>query len=266
MIHQKNQGVSVARNVGIENSTGEYLLFVDSDDFVDKQYIEVLYNNLISVSADLSICTILDVHEGFINYFKFSNNIKCYNNRQAIEHFGMINKKNFYTIYAKLVKRSIVEKNRFPIGRAFSEDRAVLYKWYFAANKIVETDAVLYFYNIIEGSAIHRKYDYYMLGELDTEREMLNFFKENNFYELYHKFLYNYVDEIGRQYNEILSNFNDKATAKKLKKQLKQIVKKEKYEHNLCPKNNPVCYNVLYPKTMRIYWTCKGLVSKIKKG
>ena len=46
----------------------------------------------------------------------------------------------------------------------------------------------------------------------------------------------------------------------------KEVVKKERAEHNLCPKNNPECYNTLYPKLMKIYWTYKGILGKMVKG
>ena len=271
VIHQKNQGVSVARNIGINCSTGEYLMFVDSDDTIDKECISTLYQNLITEDADISLSAYKRIDNKNadsvynVNPDENLNNIHTYTNRQAIEYFGMNDITYLYFIWAKLIKRSIVEKNKFPTDRAFAEDSAVLYKWYFDANIIVETTNILYFYNINENSITKKPYGYYRLGELDTEKERLDFFKENNFNELYHKFLYKHIDESVRQYNEILTTLNDKKTAKFLKSQIKLTIKKEKIEHSICPENNPVCYNTLYPKLMKMYWTYKGVLSKIKR-
>ena len=53
VIHKKNGGLSDARNVGIKNSTGEYLSFIDSDDYIDNDMIECLYNACIKNNADI---------------------------------------------------------------------------------------------------------------------------------------------------------------------------------------------------------------------
>ena len=57
VLHISNGGVSVARNTGIESSTGSYLTFVDADDWVDNDYIEKMYNNIIELDADIALCS-----------------------------------------------------------------------------------------------------------------------------------------------------------------------------------------------------------------
>ncbi|EGP5467598.1 glycosyltransferase, partial [Enterococcus faecium] len=64
VIHQPNSGVSSARNTGLENAQGKFIGFVDSDDYIESDMYEFLYNNLIEEKADLSICGIYDVYEG----------------------------------------------------------------------------------------------------------------------------------------------------------------------------------------------------------
>ena len=66
VIHKENGGVSSARNVGVENATGEYIGFVDSDDYIEKDMYEVLINNLKKENADISIISNYEVYKNKI--------------------------------------------------------------------------------------------------------------------------------------------------------------------------------------------------------
>ena len=63
----------------------------------------------------------------------------------------------------------------------------------------------------------------------------------------------------------ILKTYNDKIIAKKLKRMLKNAINEKKALPHFSPKNDPVCYNALYPKLMKIYWIINSELSKIKK-
>ena len=62
VVHQKNSGVSSARNTGIKHATGEYMSFCDGDDALENDMYDFLYNNLVADNADISICGIRMVH------------------------------------------------------------------------------------------------------------------------------------------------------------------------------------------------------------
>ncbi|MBF0843756.1 glycosyltransferase, partial [Streptococcus danieliae] len=63
VVHQENQGPSAARNRGIQLAQGEYLTFVDADDFLETTYLEVLYQSLVEHDADISICNFTSFNE-----------------------------------------------------------------------------------------------------------------------------------------------------------------------------------------------------------
>ena len=63
VISQKNQGVAVARNTGLANACGDYIVFIDSDDFVKENYLEVLYNESCKTNADVVICNFYRYYE-----------------------------------------------------------------------------------------------------------------------------------------------------------------------------------------------------------
>ena len=56
LIEQNNKGLPLARNAGLDIASGDYICFVDSDDYVDEKFIEILYQNIKAFCADISIC------------------------------------------------------------------------------------------------------------------------------------------------------------------------------------------------------------------
>ena len=74
-IHQNNGGLSAARNNGIKIANGKYIVCIDSDDWIEKDMIEVLYKNIVNTNSDISICEFIEEDE----YGKILSN-KKYNN------------------------------------------------------------------------------------------------------------------------------------------------------------------------------------------
>lgn len=143
VIHQKNSGVSVARNVGLKHATGEYIGFVDSDDYISLNMYEELYNNLISTNSDISVCSYLTFKDKLPN-FNVEGNIKIFDTIDALKDIisdGVIT--NF--LWNKLFKREIFENISFPEGKIY-EDLYVMPKLIDNASIICFDSKKLYAY------------------------------------------------------------------------------------------------------------------------
>ena len=161
VIHKQNGGVSSARNVGLEQANGEYITFVDGDDFIAKSYIEELYKTLENANADLSFCKydhynglgFEEIKEGFP-----TNLVVDKNDQSFIDFFCRFftNKNNFCGSSCRvLYKKSVLQDLSFNENVKISEDLLFLLQAIFNAKKLVFLDKALYHYRVAQGSACH---------------------------------------------------------------------------------------------------------------
>jgi glycosyltransferase involved in cell wall biosynthesis len=150
VIHKANGGLSSARNKGLDISKGEYISFVDADDFVAPEFIRDLYEALVDVNAELAVCNCQYVD---CNYNAIHTHDDCYvikdGVRKGTELMSsyMFEKLDcMYTVvWNKLYKRNLLLTLRFPIGR-MHEDEFISYKIIYNANLIACLSKRLYFY------------------------------------------------------------------------------------------------------------------------
>ena len=146
--NKENGGLSDARNFGIENATGDFIGFVDSDDYVDVTMFEKLYNRAAETDSDIVVCAhnaiTLDKNDevkdcvvhGLENHYKFGKSI--------FESPEILAYSRSYA-WNKLYKREVLNEYRFPVGQLF-EDSAVVYNILSAAKKIEIVNEPLYYY------------------------------------------------------------------------------------------------------------------------
>ena len=129
LINQDNHGHSYSRNVGINNSTGEFVCFVDSDDYVDPNFVLCLYESIIKNNSNIAICGIKKATlDG--NVFE----IDTFDNIESINYIDLwkshYEKNNGFCIIPcnKIFKRDWILANQFPVGKNF-DDEFVAHYW-----------------------------------------------------------------------------------------------------------------------------------------
>lgn len=145
VIHKENAGVSIARNIGLKNTTGDFITFADSDDIVDEREYEVLYNLIKTHNADASFCELKRFYEGEeIIKSDSESTIVELNTSEALSKILLDrNVGNYFPI--KMFKKELFDNIYFPEGKAY-EDVATLYKVIDKAKKIVYKNEKLYYY------------------------------------------------------------------------------------------------------------------------
>lgn len=146
VIHKKNGGLSDARNVAIDIAQGRYITFVDSDDSINENYIKILYENLIINNADISCASFVKVYDGerIDKVLSIQNMTKVYSSGKAIENI-LYQHQLTNSAWGKLYDKRLFESLRFKVGILY-EDLDLFYKLYEKADRIVQTNAVLYYY------------------------------------------------------------------------------------------------------------------------
>lgn len=164
LYNQPNRGVSAARNLGLEKSKGDYIVFADIDDYMYPTYVEDLYNVLQKYDADISCCVAIKVNDRYnpITYEKYNlhKNKKeiCFNRELAIEDFAYRKHINGLA-NSKLIKRSLGEQVRFEVGLKFGEDYLYSYELLKKCNRIAFVNVTEYLYIQRKKSATHVKND-----------------------------------------------------------------------------------------------------------
>lgn len=152
LLNQTNCGVSKARNEGMKISLGKYITFVDADDYVDKNYISILYNTLISNNANISICKYV-LNKKAKQTRKRNIEITSFDGKKAT--INMLLAKNFdSSVCCKLIESKLAKTEKFCERMQIAEDCLYYYNVFKKCNKISFANVATYYYIQNESGAI----------------------------------------------------------------------------------------------------------------
>ena len=144
VVHQPNGGNAVARNTGLKQVTGNWILFVDSDDYVEPNYVELLYNTAIKYDADLSLCNLQVYEWNHPQKITGKNKATVKSTAEALSSL-FYQKGTTPGPCAKLYRTKLFKNISFPVGK-ICEDLAITYQLFARAKKVVFNSQTLYYY------------------------------------------------------------------------------------------------------------------------
>lgn len=146
VIHKENGGLSDARNAGLEICKGEYISFVDSDDWVADNYIEIMLNAGNKEEADIIVSKYIATTSDFSYKIRYiSDKSQTLNSIEATKKLWSADETTFVTAWGKLYKTVLWKSIRFPKG-FIHEDEYTTYKLLYSAKKTIFLDIPLYIY------------------------------------------------------------------------------------------------------------------------
>lgn len=183
--HQSNQGLSAARNTGLDMASGSYIFFLDSDDFLEPDALETMYQALTANEADLVIGAYQNVSATGdalgIERFPYSSKITT------------ISEKDFWQLstcktvaivaWSKLYPKHLWDKLRFPVGK-IHEDNAVLHQITEQCQKIIYLDQVILNYRSTPGSIMNRPFRISNLDKSEVLTEQILYLCEKGYTDI----------------------------------------------------------------------------------
>ena len=174
VIHQENAGVSVARNVGIDESQGDYLVFVDADDYVSNNHLSSLYNG----KTDFSL-TLYAKKEGdkLTSLDTYSQDMISTHDFIEME----LNMQITFNFFQLMYKADIIKDNnvKFTPGTVYGEDTEFAHKALNYGNEIAINNEVTYYYVQHQDSAINTT-EYKRFDIVEIFEGLAEFYKKNN--------------------------------------------------------------------------------------
>lgn len=260
---KENGGQGSARNYGLKKASGEYIGYVDSDDFVEKDMYKKLYNKAKENNYDIVVCGNYNVSEDYQNknIDAFINN---YNTDLENIFFGKM------AVWNKIYKRDILIKNKLEFKeKVWYEDLAFTLKAIMNSNTFAFIDEPLYDYLIREGSTMNNSNVKRNLEILDAFNDILSYIQHNKKEEYFSKIEFLAIDHIyiSAIVRVLKAEADDKVKRETINKLIDYMNKKfpnyknNKYINTLS-KNRKIIYKLINIKMYGLI----NLIFKVKKG
>jgi len=184
MIHvfqmEQNGGRAVARQTGIDHATGEYVIHVDSDDWVDTDMLELLYTKAKETDADIVGCNVTHEYKTYQKIFR-----QTYYETMDDNIRGLLNGKIFPSLCTSLTRTSLIKENHiiFPQGIDTGEDLLFNLQLYLHANKVIGIDNPSYHYRHTEESGSFKHTEKSIKSVIEVARRIDELMKEAGNYE-----------------------------------------------------------------------------------
>lgn len=182
VIHKKNRGVAAARNTGLLKSSGEFVMFVDSDDWIEADMIEKLLTIAKLENADVVECDFVQCKDGRSNRKPHDGNIYILENKEEIFFHSFVHGVPYlYKVcWGKLIRKELCKNASFP-NRTVAEDAAFCDQILMQCKRVVKTYNQYYNYRVTPGSIMHSGIKPSVFETLDTVIEMAEMVKKDSY-------------------------------------------------------------------------------------
>lgn len=264
VIHQENQGQAAARNHAMPLARGEWICFVDSDDLIHPQMLQLLYEVAENSDCSISMCRMLEaveLPEGFLAPQELNFRVVEMDEENLLRLHDSDDYPGWVAC-AKLIRREYIEHHLFTPGRVYEDNAAVCY-WLYEARKLAMMDMQLYFYRGNPDSTTKKQFNLKRLDYLWALEEIIAFCTEAKFFALRQRFVDRYAEAAAGDYRVVNNELNRPDVAGQIKKDARNLVKK--YDLQLTKWQFEQMFDAMHPKLVRLYYPAEAVVRTLRE-
>lgn len=180
LICKENGGLASARNAALSKAEGDFVVCVDSDDWIEPNMVEVLLRNMVENNADMSVCSFFEDHVGGVKNDSFSKKIELLSQEEAV--MRLITPGKFYGFaWNKMYKKTLLGMQRYDESIFKGEDSPFSLEYVLKCHKIVVQDIPLYHYRIDSVSISRSAFNEGKMTVLNSYQKMIDSLKEHGF-------------------------------------------------------------------------------------
>lgn len=224
---QENVGVSAARNIGLENAKGEYILFVDSDDYVTDDYFERISYYINDNNPDLLLFGAKYLNRSAFTIVSYDNDMSYSGKEIAPHYFSLYKQDKVYTLWNKVFKNKIISENKiyFDSKLHVGEDAVFIFHYFLYTNLLAECKDVLYFVDESNQNSLSRKRRKDLCYELIAATEIMEDYLNESSQDAMCSDFYKRCITWGH-YRGAYACFNDVIKYSSNKKEINSVIKK----------------------------------------
>ena len=264
VVHQENQGQAAARNHAVKLAKGSWICFVDSDDLIHPQMLEMLYHAAVSGNAPVSMCQMLEaptLPESFFHPQENAFEVLSMDEECLLELYDGEDYPAWVAC-AKLIRRELVEAYPFREGRVYEDNEAVCH-WVCAGKRLAKMKQELYFYRTNQGSTTKSKFSLKKLDYLWALESIIRYYGSLGFERMRRRFFDRYVDAVVSSCYGLRYELEQIEAARAVEKQFWKFCREQKMK--LSPAQFEALLDAAHPRLIRFYWPVAGAYKTLRE-
>ena len=263
-LRQENQGQAAARNHAMTIARGTWICFVDSDDVIHHQYLQILYEGAMQWQVPVSMCRYVEgssMPEGFQDPCRAEFTLLS---MEEVPLTELYDREEYpgWVACTKLVRRDIVEDYPFTEGRVFEDNEAVS-RWICRAGSLASTESQLYYYRTNGDSTTKSSFSMKKLDYLWALESITSFYGSIGYHAMERRFADRYADAAAESCYGVRCELDRPEKAREIYRDTRRFFRRQKLRMSQAQFEKLL--DAAHPEKMRYYWPLAGFLRRVRK-